>query len=236
MADNNEIQTSRITGAGPGSSIDDHFRNFEQAYRTIFGVTADSDVQECAQIGSGPNVTMTGTLTLAGAPSADLMAATKAYVDGFAGSASSLRATLKLTSLQTITGAGGFEVISWDGVDIEEGGDLWDVGTPTRLKFPVAGDYLIGGVIEAKDTDDSGDAASIQAALYLNGATWLYTKLGQATGYFWSSPAIDMYAGISFAVMEPMSADDYVELYIDSYNSQNQDVLTTSKLWTMKVG
>ncbi len=83
MSATNELRTARLTGTvDDGPDIPTALSNLEEALRTIFGVTADTVMAEAMQIDAAGDVTMTGTLTLAGAPSEDLEASTKAYADG----------------------------------------------------------------------------------------------------------------------------------------------------------
>ena len=81
MSSTNELRTARLTAADSGALIDDAFRDTEAALRTVFGVPADTAMSEAMQIVAGGNVTMTGSLTIAGTPTSDLMAATREYVD-----------------------------------------------------------------------------------------------------------------------------------------------------------
>jgi hypothetical protein len=227
MASNNELQTSRIIGGGPGSSIDNNFRDVEAAMRTIFGITADTDYSEAMQIITGPDATMTGALTLAADPEEDLEACTKQYVDNNAGTAASIRCSLILSDGQLIAD-GDDDPLEWATAHVEAGGECWDVGEPTRLIFPVWGHYFITGVIVGR-----GTAATPQftVAMKANSVTWLYDHLGY--GHNSSAGGVD--ASVPFAVMEILGENDYIEIFVAATGSQH-GMAADCYLSMMKVG
>ena len=226
MADNDELQTARIIGGGPGSSIDDNYRDVEAAMRTIFGITADADYSEAMQVAASGDITMTGTLTLDADPTEDLMIATKQFVDNAPGSGANVRCTLVLSSGQVISD-GNTDALGWDAAHIEAGGECWDVGDPTKLIFPVAGDYIIGAVIAGVG---DGAAPYFNVSMRANGSTWLYTNLGLGKGSLFTSDV-----SADFAVMERMSIADYIEIFVTVIGSDHT-MSTTCYLWAMKVG
>jgi hypothetical protein len=229
MADNSELQTARVIRLGPGSFVDNDFRNVEAALRLLFGVTADSDYEEAMQIGTGPNIVMSHDLTLAQAPTADLHAATKKYVDDEGNVAASTRCTVVTTGgTQTIL-AGVDDPIDWEDVEIEEGGDCWDAGEPTRIMFPVAGDYLITGCIQAVNIVAGIPAFAV--SMYLDGIAWMYTLLAYGS----NQNDGGAYAGAPFAVMDRMEKDDYIEIYVNAVGV-NHGISDECRVTIMKVG
>jgi hypothetical protein len=227
MADNNELQTSRLTSGGPGSYVDNNVADFEAAMRTIFGVTADSDISAVASIGTGPDMTLLGTLTLAGDPTEALHACSKQYVDNNAGGGASTRCTVTLSSTQTVND-GNTDAIAWDATHIMQGGTSWAAGNPTRLAAPVAGDYFFSGCIQ-------GSAAAANADYHvkvkLNGITWIYDLIAVAH----NEQGGAMKAGASFCFLEPMNAEDYIEIFVYAFNA-NQVIAVDSMVSWFKVG
>jgi hypothetical protein len=225
----NELKTSRLTSSGAGSYVDNDMANMEATLRTIFGATADSDLSAVSSIGSGPDMTLLGTLTLAGAPTNDLHAATKVFVDGFSGTAATVRSAIKMNATQNIT-ADTPTPLQWGAAEIESGGNSWDVGNPTRILFPVSGDYLVGGVVTAVDKI-GGSAIGAGGGIYLNGSLWLYEKVT------WGLSAYNAdRLALSFQFMEPMSEGDYIEFYYLPHPTLDATVQAQSRIWTMKVG
>jgi hypothetical protein len=230
MADNNELQTSRLISGGPGSYVDNDIADFEAAMRTIFKVTADSDLSAVSSIGTGPDMTLLGTLTLAGDPTDDLHACTKQYVDTIAGTGAAYRATVILTGSQTVNN-GNTDALEWDTAHIEAGSSaMWNIANPSRLVTPVDGDYLFVGSIEGRGA--SSTDADFDISAKLNGSTWLYTLLG--IGHNECAPG-SFDAGVQFAFMEPMNASDYIEIFAYAYNA-NQVFGVTSQIAWFKVG
>jgi hypothetical protein len=186
--------------------------DFEAAMRFIFGVTADSDISAVASIGTGPDMTLLGTLTLANDPTEPYHCCTKQYVDNTGGGGGATRVTVTLSSTQTVTN-GSTDAISWDAAHIESGGDLWAIGQPTRIVAPVEGDYLITGSI-------MGSAAAADADFHVkikyNGGVYAYDLLsiGQMRG-----EAGTYKAGAPFAIMESFSAEDYIEVFVYAFNN-----------------
>ncbi|MHC4239468.1 MAG: hypothetical protein ACYSUC_06895 [Planctomycetota bacterium] len=229
MADNNELQTSRLSSGGPGSYVDNDMADLEAAIRTIFKVTADSDLSAVASIGTGPDMTLLGTLTLAGDPTEDLHACTKQYADNTQGIAAPLRCTLVLSGGQTVNN-GNTDALGWDAAHIEQGGDCWAGGNPTRIVAPAAGDYILTGCIQGKGA--GGTDADFHVKVKLNGTTWLYDLL--AIGYN-DCGAGSYEAGAPFAIMEPMDPDDYLEVFVYAFNN-NQEIAVDSMVSWFKVG
>jgi len=233
MAANDELQTSRITVGSSGSSVDNNFRDVEAALRTIFGITADTDYSEAMQVWaqdpSAENriVKMTGMLTLAGDPTEDLHVATKQYVDNNSGIPSTTRGRVRLTSTQSITD-GNSDALEWDAASIEAGGDCWDAGDPTQIVFPVSGDYLIGGCIVGNGDGSTPPAFSV--SLKLNGTTFLYPFLGMG-----KTGSSGVSSGVTFAVMEPVAATEYVEVFV-TVDGCDHVISAGSSAWIMKVG
>jgi hypothetical protein len=81
MSGSNELQTTRLDGEiDAGSDIVVAFQTLEASLRNILGADADSVLSAIMAMATGPNVTFQGEVTLAGAPTADLHCATRAYV------------------------------------------------------------------------------------------------------------------------------------------------------------
>jgi len=211
MADNTELQTSRLVLSGAGSYVDNDIKDFEAAIRKIFKITADSDLSACASIGAGPDMTMAGTLTLAGDPTEGLHACTKQYIDNTGGGGGATRCAVKLNATQTVT-AGSTDPIAWDDVHIETAGNSWDGGEPTRIVAPVDGDYFFCGVVIGKSVAAFAD---FHVKIRLNDSQWLYDfiQLGRTE----IDAAED--AGAPFAFMEPMIAGDFIEIGIYAFDN-----------------
>ena len=227
MANNDELQTARITVDSAGSSVDDAFRNVEAALRTIFKLTADSDCQQAMQIGSGPDITMTGTLTMAADPIEDLEVSTKQYADNIPGASSSARCTVVLSGGQGVL-AGATDALGWDAAEIEEG-QCWDITNPTRIRFPATGDYMIGGIILAAP---AAAAPNFELLMKYNGSVWVYDHLAfgknsQTGGGVWASG--------NFTVMETFTLGDYIEIFLKA-NTNDHVVDVDSRAWIVKVG
>jgi hypothetical protein len=228
MADNQQIQTARVALGSMGSSVDNDLANLEAALRTIFGATADSDISAISTIGAGPDMTLLGTLTLAGDPTTDLQACSKQYVDNASGGdAASVVAGAHLTSLQDIT-SGSTDVISWDAATFEDGGDSWAVGNPTRLTAPETGNYYVQGLFEMYTVGGSVEA---KVAVKLNGSSWLYTHIGHA----FTTQGGGQVIGVPIMFMEPLTAGDYLEFYVTAVGV-NVRVDATSRVSWFKVG
>ncbi len=137
MADEDKkLMTARLTNASQGSSIDNSIADLEAALRLIFGVTADTVMAEAMSISAAGNVTMTGDLTLAGAPTDASHAATKAYVDALSGAEPEF-AVCKVTmsSGQTI-GTGSSTELLWDSEVIDPDGCHSVAAATGRITIP----------------------------------------------------------------------------------------------------
>ena len=233
MTDNLQIQTSRLISSGSGSLVDNDVANFENAVRTIFGITADSDLSAAFSIGTGPDMSMVGDLTLAGAPTADLHAATKAYVDAFSGTAATVRASVSPSTEQTIP-VSSSATMTFGTAEIETGGNCWDAGNATRIVFPEDGAYLIGGSISCRNTDQD-DTAGFYVSIKQNGSTTIYDKFVLGTVYATNQAIYDEYTTASFALLDIFDATDYIELVIETAIYEI-DIQTNSRVYIMKVG
>jgi len=206
MADNDELQTARLILTGAGSYVDNDVADLEAALRTIFKITADQDLSAVASIGSGPDMTMAGTLTLAADPTEGAHACTKQYIDNTGGGGGATRCTVNLTSTQTVL-KDAIDVLSWDATHFEAGGDCWAGGYPTRLVAPIDGDYWYCGVVSGHA---AGGEGHFDVRVKLNGTTWIYDFLSLAR----SEVSTTENVGASFNFMEPMDAGDYVEIFV----------------------
>lgn len=233
MADNNELQTSRIVLGSDGSFVDNDFANVEAALRTIFGITADADCEEAMQIGTGPDITMTGDLTLAGDPTEDLHVCTKQYVDSDGSTAATVRCQVVLSSGQVVTVADGETALGWDAANIEAGGECWDIGDPTKIVFPEDGDYLLCAAIIA-NTASVGTNFTIQVKI--NGGEFWPTGFSFDCGRgTWGASYSTREAGVQFAVLQPLLADDYFEVFVQSVGTTHT-FQADCHAWMMKVG
>jgi len=228
MADNNELQTSRFIQLGPGSQVDNGIAAFEAAMRTIFKITADSDLSAAMAIGTGPDATLAGTLTLAADPTESLHACTKQYVDNASGVAAAYRCTAVLSDGQLVAN-GNTDALEWDSVHIEQGGDMWNIATPSRLKCPVSGDYLFTAAILGRGAVTQ--SADFDVSIRVNGVV-LYPLIARGnhivdTGTFDATGA--------FSILEPMDAGDYLEVFVYA-DGENQDLFETSYISWFQVG
>jgi len=227
MADSNELQTSRFLLGGAGSQVDNGIAAFEAAMRTIFKITADSDLSEAMAIGAGPDATLAGTLTLAGDPTENYDCCTKQYVDNVGGGGGTTRCTLTLSSTQTVND-GNLDAISWDVAHIEAGGDCWDIGAPTRLVAPVTGDYLIMGCIQGSAAAADPD---FQVAIKYNGGVYAYDLIQIAR----NETGGDYPGAAPFAFMEPMNSEEYIEVFVYAFNA-NQVIAVDSQISMLLLG
>jgi hypothetical protein len=212
MSATNELRAARIDGDNDeGPELITKWAQMEQSMRTIFGIVADTAYSEAMQIGTGPNITMTGTLTLAGAPTTDLMAATKAYFGATGNAFGDVRARAYLTSDQTLD-APGDNYIEFDAADIDQG-DMWDAGTPSRLTIPSGegGHYIVGATC-------SWDQASVQTQ------GWVKIEVNRTSEYrlIYEEQSLTTEFGIARCLFLPdLSAGDYIELNVSP--RQNED-------------
>jgi hypothetical protein len=147
MADTNEFQAARIDGDNDsGPQLITKWAALEASCRNIFGITADTDYAAAFAFGTGPNITMQQDLTLrSAAPTADLHACPKNYLQGLGGGFGDVRARAYLTSNLSFAGGSSSTYIEWDAADINEG-TMWESGNPTRLTVPTGegGHYMAG--------------------------------------------------------------------------------------------
>ena len=208
MAATDELQTDRLDGvADDGVALAQKFPNFEAAMRHIFGIPADTAMSEAMQIGTGPNIVMSGSLSLAGAPTTDLMAATKAYFQSQGSGMGNVRARAYLTSNKV--SSFGSDKISWDVANINEG-TVWSAANPTRFTIPAGGDgdYLVGATVSI-DPDVTKET-SFMLYIWKNRAGSTYNALYEEDREFLVElgGSIIMYAN-------DCSAGDYLELEVN---------------------
>ncbi|MHC4239466.1 MAG: hypothetical protein ACYSUC_06885 [Planctomycetota bacterium] len=228
MGTTDELKAARINGdIDDGPALITKWSNLEASIRNIFGVPADTAMSEAMQVGTGPNITMTGTLTLANsAPTADLMAASKRYFAEVGGGMGFVRARAYLTGNQAITDNSIY--VPWDAADINEG-DMWDVANPTRLTIPAGegGHYLVGGSVSwAKD---SGNAEA-----------YLYFSVNRSRFKLWQVLDPDQageWAGSGIYLLYDLSAGEYIEFYFGPGSGGIPATLyyDNATLWACKV-
>jgi hypothetical protein len=161
MADTDELKAARIDGdLDEGPELITKWSALEATFRHIFTISADTDYSEAMSIGTGPNVTMTGTLTLpSGDPTTDLMAASKQYFGGIGNNFGAIRSRAYLTSDQTLA-TNTTHYIEFDAADINDGG-MWSGVTPSRLTVPTGqgGHYIFGASLSWNDSADDAIAS-----------------------------------------------------------------------------
>lgn len=205
MADTNELKTTRLVGSeDDGVDIAAKWPNFEAAIRTIFGIPADTAMSEAMQMGTGPNIAMTGSLTLKGDPTTDLMAATKQYVGSVGSGVGLIRCRVYLTSDETDSTF----FMPWDAADINEG-SVWSAVNPTRLTIPVGGDgdYLVGFSL-------AKDGTALDFSIQKN----------RSSSHQASHPTNGPLGFSGMIYFPSLAAGDYLELYCSSsgtYESAN---------------
>jgi hypothetical protein len=209
MAANNEFRTARLNGAvDDGADLVAQWANLEAAIRNAFGITADTDYSEAMQIATGPNITMTGDLILAGNPTTDLMAAPKQYLTANATSFGSAMARAYLTSDQDIpTSTGGY--LEWDTADINVG-SMWSAEYPSRFTIPTDEDgYYLFGFTLAFDTSAGAWSNECYVSLWHNRATEY-----ELASCYWDD--VDEYAMCGNVVLPSLVAGDYVEFKVSA--------------------
>lgn len=111
-----------------------------------------------------------------------------------------------LTSTQTITDATPL-IIDWD-AEVDDDGNMWVIGNPSRLTAPDAAWYTITGGIVVQSTTYPADSW-IRLRIRLNGSTYIASQLEQ----------IEHSAGVrvelTVSTQYKLSASDYVELEVE---------------------
>lgn len=143
MADDRQLQTSRLLNTNAGNLIDDSFADLEAAVRYIFGITADTPYSQAMSIDASGNVTLSGQLTLAGAPTVDLHAATKKYVDDNTVAGGAIDRLVLAAESFPITSASETE-IEWNQALVQTDVDTWSLGTPGTITIQDTGVYMLG--------------------------------------------------------------------------------------------
>jgi hypothetical protein len=209
MANNNEFQSARLNGAvDDGADLVAQWANLEAAIRNAFGITADTDYSEAMQIATGPNITMTGTLTLRADPTTDLMAATKQYLQANATQFGAVAARMYLTSDQNIE-TWNTDYLEWDAADINEGSP-WSASYPSRFTVPASQDgYYLFGVTAAYDVDAAGWDNHCKIDLQVNRGD-RYTVHSN----YWGEK--DEFGACGQIVLASLSAGDYVEVLTEA--------------------
>jgi len=204
MADNDELKTNRLSGVyDDGVDLAARWPNFEAAMRHIFGIPADTAMSEAMTIVAGGDVTMTGTLLASGAPTVDLHAATKAYVQGNSSEFGLERCRAYLTSDIVLDPGGGSTYIPWDDADINDS-EMWDVANPTRITSQGGRDFLCGFSL------------SFDAAAGISDG-WFEIRRNRSTTYrstlVFESNAITDEVGVSGVCFAAnLTPDEYLEL------------------------
>ena len=203
MSATDELRTDRIDGVtDDGNALTTKFSNFEAAMRTIFGIPADTAMSEAMQIAFDGDIVMTGTLTLAGEPTTDLMAATKTYLQNNSSGMGEIRVRAYLTSNQILED-GSF--IDFDAADINEG-SVWKIANPSRFTIPEGGDgdYLVG--ISASFDSAYGDTRG-----------WFRIYVNRTDEYelLYEEQSLTVEVACSGAVYIPdLSEGDYLEFHL----------------------
>lgn len=231
MADNDSFLTDRLDGTvDDGNDLASQWPNFEAAIRNCFGIPADTAMSAAFSIGTGPNITMIGGLTLAGAPTTDLMAATKAYMESVGNpylGVSRCRAYLTSNITYSVD-----HYVSWDNADINEN-SMWSASNPSRITIPTAagGNYLCGVTFSCEKS--VGTAA----------AFWLAVKKNRSSTYQWPITFFDQTktsgrAGVSGMFMAcNLTSGDYLELDFDRYDHTQGTIYSAdTTMWACQIG
>jgi len=217
MTDNLQLQTSRLTDASDGNLIDDSLADIENCLRVIFGITADFPISQVMSITAAGDVTLLGDLTLAAAPTNNLHAATKKYVDDNVSVGGSV--FCRVYAAGEAVPATSVAFIEWAGAYAEVGDDMWDVANPTRITIDTAGDYLIQAEISIdNDTNPTWD---MLIDLYVNNASVIDNVIGVGE----DDPSSGFYMQRTFMVMLTLAQNDYIELRVGNVNAEELDVI-----------
>jgi hypothetical protein len=243
MTDNLQLQTTRLSNANEGNLLDTAVADIENAMSVVFGITKDSPVSPVMSITSAGNVTMLGTLTLAGAPSAALHAATKKYVDDNAGVIDPYVCAVGDTSsdpfVQTLGPSATTDLSFNQNVRVELGSaDQFDYASnPDRITCKSAGDYLIICSVDIDPLDFALGTRHTpyewQLNLKVNGAE----VIGSAAMGYNSNANIDPTTD-GFSIMRTLALNDYIEIEMNNLNGGADDDLRCSDISLMifKVG
>lgn len=206
-----QLKTQRIDGSiHNGEDLAARWPHFEDSLRNIFGIQADTAMSEAMQIGTGPDITMTGTLTASGAPTDDLHAASRSYLQAQGPGIGVVRARAYVGGLR-ITGIS--EYIPWSSISINVG-DVWSVANRTRFTIPVAGDYMVGvtGVTHPYLSD-----SDFTIALYKN-----RTKAQTLFSRRYEAEDKDGFSGTAYA--NDCAVDDFLELQLFPHGGTGLDL------------
>jgi hypothetical protein len=229
MADNEQLMASRIDGeVDEGPELVAKWADLEAAIRRFFTIPADTAMSEAMQVGTGPNITMTGTLTLKGNPTTDLMAAPKQYLQAQGSGMGLIRARAYRTTDLYPVDINQNKWIPMEAADVNDG-TMWDVANPTRLTIPVGegGHYLVGATA-------SFDVPSVETKGWIR----IYKNRSEAfeIHYEEQSKTVEIGAsGLFFAA--DCVAGDYFELnvtprtYTDSYVYAANTTIWAFKVW-----
>ena len=210
MTDNLQLQTLRMTDASSGSLIATSLADIEHCLRVIFKIAADTPIAQAMEIEADGDVTLSGTLILAAAPTSNLHAATKKYVDDSSGGGGVSHVCGVYAVAYTIPASTQY-FVEWGGITVEEGSsDQWDSGDPTKVVCKSAGDYLIQGVVRF---GLNGQPYHWSSELYKNGGKVVENILGYYGTNYVSSDDFR-----SFAVMLTLAENDYLQLRILNSN------------------
>jgi len=234
MADNNELQAARLNGAiDQGPDFVTKWAQLEETLRTVFGIEADTAYSEAMDIGTGGNITMTGSLTLpATTPTADLQAATRSYLQSQGSGMGVIRARAYLTS-DIVIDPEPFQVwVPWDAADINEG-NMWNALNPSRFTVPAGegGHYIVGGSMSA---DAISGETRFWHRIYKNRDNDTREELCYEEH---DSTVEEPSSGI--ALFANVEAGDYFETYIFARTSASQDThvyAANTTMFAFKVG
>jgi hypothetical protein len=219
MADNLQLQTSRLTNASVANLIDDSLDDIENCLRVIFKITADTPISQVMSIEDDGDVTMIGDLTLADEPTEDLHCSTKKYIDDNAANAGNYKCKVRATS-DTQVAAAGDEYVVFGIADVEDGSeDQWDSADPTKLVCKSAGDYLIIGYVAYDPIDLSFNRHSpyeVNFSIRNNGSKVIDAVIGQ-----YNDNGVIYWTERSFAFMLTLAEDDYLQLECHNNNTDH---------------
>jgi len=225
MTDNLQLQTARLTNASAGNLLDDSVADIENAMSVVFGITKDTPLSQVMSISAAGDVTMIGDLTLAGAPTNDLHAATKKYADDNASAGAAGEYVCDVGGLaangtegidvgHVMLLKGTVEALGWSNVEIGSDDQYDHDRDPYHLICKSAGDYLIYGWTQVRYVDWTIGAYyypySWTVDLQLNDVNLIEGVLG---GYVNNPPSNPDYTCKSFAIIRTLAENDEVSLY-----------------------
>jgi len=225
-----ELLTSRIDGDGDqGPELVTKFAQLEADLRSIFGIPADTAMSEAMDVGTGTNVVMTGSLSLAGLPTSDLMACSKSYLQTLGGAFGSVRCRAFLSSNVDVNT--GVYYMPWSAADINVG-SMWVGTAPSRFTIPEGegGNYIIG-VTASFDFITPGIDTWLIMKVHVN----RLTHDGRSEIIEFNSDAEDEVGQSGTLFFRDLEPGDNVELQIKPYTGTVRFYSANTTMYAFKV-